>query len=109
MQLSLRALEGKMTHLTVAMLRRQFLLLTAGAAAFPLFTSLAGAQTEATKHPAEQSADPLAERLAAYADRLRFADLDVATIERVKAHVIDSIGCGLAALDEEPVRICREI
>jgi len=91
------------------MLRRQFLLLTAGAAAFPLLTSLAGAQTEATKHPAGQSAAPLAERLAAYADRLRYEDLDVATIERVKAHVIDSIGCGLAALDEEPVRICREI
>ena len=52
---------------------------------------------------------PLAERLAAYADRLRYDDLDAATIERVKAHVIDALGCGIAAFDENPVRICREV
>ncbi len=56
-----------------------------------------------------QVARPLAERLADYADRLRFDDLDAATIERVKAHVIDTLGCGLAALDEPTVRICREV
>jgi 2-methylcitrate dehydratase len=52
---------------------------------------------------------PLAERLAAYADALRPADLDLATIEAVKAHVIDTIGCAIAAFDERPVRICRDI
>ena len=52
---------------------------------------------------------PLAERLAAYADRLRFDDIDAATIERVKSHVIDAIGCGIAAFDETPVRICRDV
>ena len=57
----------------------------------------------------EQTALPLAERLAAYADRLRYDDLDAATIERVKAHVIDALGCGIAAFDENPVRICREV
>jgi 2-methylcitrate dehydratase PrpD len=36
----------------------------------------------------------LAEKLAAYADRLRYEDLDAATIERVKSHVIDTLGCG---------------
>jgi 2-methylcitrate dehydratase len=57
-----------------------------------------------------QSSKPtLAERLAAYADRLRYDDLDAATIERVKSHVIDTIGCGIAAFDERPVRICREV
>src|SRR5215470_10583270 len=57
-----------------------------------------------------QSAErPLAERLAAYADRLRYDDLDPATVERVKSHVIDTIGCGIAAFDERPVRICREV
>src|SRR5258708_6536847 len=54
-------------------------------------------------------ASPLAERLAAYADGLRFDDLDAATIERVKSHVIDTIGCGIAAFDERPVRICRDV
>jgi 2-methylcitrate dehydratase len=54
-------------------------------------------------------AHPLADRLAAYADGLRFEDLDPATIERVKTHVIDTIGCGIGAFDERPVRICRDI
>lgn len=35
--------------------------------------------------------------LAAYADRLRYDDLDAATIERVKSHLIDTLGCGIAA------------
>ena len=52
---------------------------------------------------------PLAERLAAYAHGLRYDDLDATTIERVKTHVIDTIGCGIGALDERPVRICRDI
>jgi 2-methylcitrate dehydratase len=52
---------------------------------------------------------PLAERLAAYASSLRYEDLDAATIERVKSHVIDVLGCGIAAFDERPVRVCREI
>jgi 2-methylcitrate dehydratase len=53
-------------------------------------------------------AEPLAARLAEYAERLRYEDLDAATIERVKAHVIDTLGCGIAAFDEGPVRICRD-
>src|ERR1700681_52573 len=52
---------------------------------------------------------PLAERLAAYAAALRYEDLDAATIERVKSHVIDVLGCGIGAFDERPVRICRDI
>jgi 2-methylcitrate dehydratase len=51
----------------------------------------------------------LAEQLAAYAHGLRFEDLDAATIERVKTHVIDTIGCGIGAFDERPVRICRDV
>ena len=51
----------------------------------------------------------LAERLAAYADGLRYDDLDAETIERVKSHVIDTLGCGIAAFDERPVRICRDV
>jgi 2-methylcitrate dehydratase len=50
---------------------------------------------------------PLAERLAAYAHGLRFTEIDPATVERVKVHVIDTIGCGIGAFDERPVRVCR--
>jgi 2-methylcitrate dehydratase len=60
--------------------------------------------------PAARSQAPsLAERLAAYAHGLRYEDLDAATIERVKAHVIDTLGCGISAFDERPVRICRDV
>lgn len=52
---------------------------------------------------------PLADRLAAYAHRLRFEDLDPSTVEAVKVHLLDALGCGLAALDAGPVRICREV
>jgi 2-methylcitrate dehydratase len=52
---------------------------------------------------------PLAERLAGYADRLRYEDLDPGTVERIKMHLIDSVGCAIAAFDEEAVRACRKI
>ena len=51
----------------------------------------------------------LARRLADYALGLRYEDLDPATIERVKIHMIDSLGCGVGALNEPAVRICREV
>ena len=79
--------------------RRRILQLAASAAVLPAIPSGASAQ----------AARPLAERLADYAHRLRFDDIDAATVERAKAHVIDTIGCGIAAFDEGPVRICREL
>src|ERR1700724_1410669 len=54
-------------------------------------------------------ARPLAERLAAYAGELRYSDLDAATIEAAKSHLVDTLGCAVAAFDEKPVRICREV
>jgi 2-methylcitrate dehydratase len=63
----------------------------------------------ATAASPEQSVRPLAERLAGYAGGLHYDDLDAETVERVKAHVIDTIGCAIAALDERPVRICRDV
>src|SRR5438094_4111410 len=80
----------------------------AGMAAFGLWglaPRLPAAESGASKSPAR----PLADRLAAYADGLRHDDLDAATIERVKSHFIDTIGCGIAAFDERPVRICRDV
>lgn len=89
--------------------RRRFLSLATGTAILPAVSRLAAAQTHPAPPATAQSVRPLAERLADYADRLRYDDLDAATIERVKSHVIDTVGCGIAAFDEAPVRICREI
>jgi 2-methylcitrate dehydratase len=85
--------------------RRHFVaaLAASGACGLPLRERAAQAA------PSEPSARPLADRLAAYADGLRYDDLDAATIERVKSHLIDTLGCGIAAFDERPVRICRDI
>jgi 2-methylcitrate dehydratase len=85
--------------------RRQVLQIIAGAAAFP--SRIARAEDQAA--PPSASPRPLAERLAAYAADLRYEDLDEATIESVKIHLIDSIGCGLAAFHDGPVRICRDV
>ena len=60
-------------------------------------------------NPSELPTHSLAEQLAAYAHNLRFEDLDPATVTRVKTHVIDTIGCGIGAFDERPVRICRDV
>jgi len=54
-----------------------------------------GAHTFARNARAAET-QPLAERMAAYAAALRYEDLDAATIERVKSHVIDVLGCGIA-------------
>jgi 2-methylcitrate dehydratase len=67
----------------------------------------------AENHPTVSNSEarerPLAERLAAYAHGLTYEELDDTTIERVKTLLIDTIGCGVGAWDETPVRICREI
>jgi 2-methylcitrate dehydratase len=88
--------------------RRHFLTM-AGLATFPGTLQLAGAQTSPANQPTEQSGRPLAERLADYAAGLRYEDLNASAVERVKSHLIDTLGCGLAALDEPPVRVCRDV
>ena len=89
--------------------RRHFLQLIAGAVVLPLTPQNASAQSATKPSPSASSVRPLAERLAAYAHELRYDRLDPTTIERVKAHLIDTLGCGIAAFDERPVRACREI
>ena len=80
-----------------------------------LLTGLAGlAAAPALAQPAPVSVKsatdaPLARRLAAYADSSRFADLDSSTIERTKLHLLDSLGCGLAAFKEGTVSAVREL
>jgi 2-methylcitrate dehydratase len=87
--------------------RRRFLHLAAGAAALPTASRIARAENHPTPPPPRER--PLAERLAAYAHDLRYDDLDVATVERVKSHLVDTIGCGIGAFEERPVRICRDV
>jgi len=89
--------------------RRQILHLAAGAAALSALPRIARAQTYPVPLQSGSQEKVLAERLAAYAHDLRYDDLDAETIERVKSHVIDSLGCGIAAFDEKPVRICRDV
>jgi 2-methylcitrate dehydratase len=64
----------------------------------------------ATAEPPPAAADrSLAQRLAAYVDALHYDVLDAATVETAKVHLIDALGCAIAALDEGPVRICRDV
>src|SRR5258706_13468182 len=89
--------------------RREFLSLSVGAMALPLASRVALAENHSKATLSEGRERPLAERLAAYAHDLRYEDLDAATIERAKTIVIDTIGCGVGAWDEQPVHACREI
>jgi len=100
-------LEGNLMKIP----RRRFLRLAANTAAIPALSAIASSVVRAQPAPAQPKPAtlPLAERLAAYADKLRYDDIDAATIERVKSHLIDALGCGIAAFDERPVRICREV
>jgi 2-methylcitrate dehydratase len=57
--------------------------------------------------PLAAAPPPLADRMAAYAAGLRYADLDPATVEIAKVQIIDALGCAIAAYREGPVAICR--
>jgi 2-methylcitrate dehydratase len=57
--------------------------------------------------PAAPARPNIAERLADYVATIRYEDLDAATVEAAKSHLIDALGCGIAAHDEAPVRACR--
>src|SRR5260221_645944 len=89
--------------------RREFLSLSFGALAASFASRIALAQNDSRAALSKEYERPLAERLAAYAHDLRYEDLGAATIERVRTLVIDTIGCGVGAWDERPVRACREI
>jgi 2-methylcitrate dehydratase len=82
--------------------------LLAGIAATGFATVARSAEDQKPTEP-QTSAAPLADRLAAYAEQLSYRDIDAAALEAVKVLVVDSFGCAIAAFDERPVRICREI
>src|SRR6516164_8290450 len=51
----------------------------------------------------------LAHQLADYACALRFEDLSKEVVHEVKRRVIDSLGCALGALKEEPCAVARKV
>ncbi|AKM04946.1 MmgE/PrpD family protein [Burkholderia pyrrocinia] len=86
--------------------RRHFLSTLTGAA---LALPLAHARADALPAAGVTTGRPdLAQQLADYAAGLQYRDLDAATIETIKAHLIDALGCAIAAHDERPVRIARD-
>ena len=50
----------------------------------------------------------IAEKLARYADSLRFSDLDAVTVLETKKRVIDALGCAIGSFREPPVVLSRE-
>lgn len=48
------------------------------------------------------------QRLAAYAHRARFTDLSAESVRQLPVHILDSVGCCIAALGAGPVNACRD-
>ena len=53
--------------------------------------------------------DPTTERLSDYACRLSFEDLSPGAVHHAKRTLIDTLGCGMGALDAKPVAIARRL
>jgi 2-methylcitrate dehydratase len=47
--------------------------------------------------------------IAEFATRLRYVDLPAEVVHDCKRRIIDTVGCAIAAFDEEPVRIARTV
>jgi 2-methylcitrate dehydratase len=93
----------------IKLTRRRLLHLAAGGVALPIASRIAMTQDNSSPPLSAPRERPLAQQLAAHAHALRYDDLDAATVERIKVHVIDTIGCGIGAFQERAVGICRNI
>jgi 2-methylcitrate dehydratase len=51
----------------------------------------------------------LVDRLAAYAETLRYQDLPPEVVHQAKRLILDTVGCALGGYDSEPARIAREV
>jgi 2-methylcitrate dehydratase len=49
----------------------------------------------------------MVEQLAAFVTRSSYDDLSVAARQALKNHILDTLGCAIAALDGEPMRAIR--
>jgi 2-methylcitrate dehydratase len=52
---------------------------------------------------------PLADRMADWANKLRFQDLPAPVVHEVKRRVLDSLGCAYGAYEAEPCAIARKV
>jgi 2-methylcitrate dehydratase len=68
-------------------------------------TVIAGRRSAAEKCPMDQST----QSIAALATRLTLAELPAEVVRDCKRRIVDTIGCAVAAFDEEPVRIARAV
>lgn len=48
------------------------------------------------------------EQIAAYANRAKFEDLSQESLEQIPIHILDSLGCQIAALGAPPVNACHD-
>jgi len=101
----IHAAAGQYAHMLHSIPRRRVI---AGMAAFGLWDWRQGSRR---RNPGLRSRPPGRSRNGSPPTPMDCAmtDLDAATLERVKSHFIDTIGCGIAAFDERPVRICRDV
>jgi len=53
--------------------------------------------------------DAITESISAFATRLEYADLPAEAVHDCKRRIVDTVGCALAAFDDEPVRIARAV
>lgn len=86
--------------MTAILSRRALLAALGSAAVTPAF-----AQTPAS----EVAERTIAEKLSAYACSLQYGDLEPATVEIVKAHFIDAVGCAIGAFNEPSVKSIRTL
>src|SRR5215207_7690915 len=59
--------------------------------------------------PASPAMDHSTKSIAEFAVRLDYADLPAAVVHDCKRRIIDTIGCAIAAFDDEPSRIARTV
>jgi 2-methylcitrate dehydratase len=61
----------------------------------------------ARKHRKKEAYMQMVEQLAAFVTRSSYNDLSVAARQALKTHILDALGCAIAALDGAPVRAIR--
>jgi len=81
-------------------------LLTGGGAA--LADERAAKEAPAAAKPSGLEKRTQVEALASYAARARFDDLSVASRKQLPIHILDCLGCCIAALGAGPIQACRE-
>src|SRR6202045_512235 len=105
---------GRESDATSSLSRRNFIGATAVAVG-GLLTGCAALADERAAKQAPAAAKPSGlekrtqvEALASYAARARFDDLSAASRKQLPIHILDCLGCCIAALGAGPIQACRE-